>query len=508
MLRPSNYFSQMDDPPRCIEGQGALVVTKVYDVVLGVLFALLPSLTIAYVALYQDPTRTLVSYLFHDVAIFIACVTSGFIAYVTWKSYRYSGELLLRWLAMGFLGFTLTYMMHGLFTHQSEHHMVLFLIYGPVSRVVLGACVLIGLLYYGRPQHPRHVIERKGFWVKGIVLWLLLDVILALLATSPMLDPAPIWLFAGWAEVLGAPEGRIQTTRITLEGAAIAFNLASIALILMRARHAPLMLLLAVGQAYFVQASVAFLLGSAWNHQWWLAHAVFAAGFLLMSWGVVQVFQTTGAFARVFSLNDLMRRLVAEKQTTQHALEQLREANELLEKQATTDSLTGIANRKQILHWVETERERVLSTGSPLSVLLLDVDRFKQINDRLGHSGGDRALIALVQAIASVLRPADRLGRLGGEEFLILLPESPAGNALQVAEQVRAAIEAEPLVVQGESVAITASIGVATLPVDGASTDAVVAVADKRMYEAKRSGRNRVVGSTSAGTSVTAVRSA
>jgi len=508
MLRPSNYFSQMDDPPRCIEGQGALVVTKVYDVVLGVLFALLPSLTIAYVALYQDPTRTLVSYLFHDVAIFIACVTSGFIAYVTWKSYRYSGELLLRWLAMGFLGFTLTYMMHGLFTHQSEHHMVLFLIYGPVSRVVLGACVLIGLLYYGRPQHPRHVIERKGFWVKGIVLWLLLDVILALLATSPMLDPAPIWLFAGWAEVLGAPEGRIQTTRITLEGAAIAFNLASIALILMRARHAPLMLLLAVGQAYFVQASVAFLLGSAWNHQWWLAHAVFAAGFLLMSWGVVQVFQTTGAFARVFSLNDLMRQLVAEKQTTQHALEQLREANELLEKQATTDSLTGIANRKQILHWVETERERVLSTGSPLSVLLLDVDRFKQINDRLGHSGGDRALIALVQAIASVLRPADRLGRLGGEEFLILLPESPAGNALQVAEQVRAAIEAEPLVVQGECVAITASIGVATLPVDGASTDAVVAVADKRMYEAKRSGRNRVVGSTSAGTSVTAVRSA
>lgn len=508
MLRPSNYFSHIDDPPQCIEGQSVLVVTKVYDVVLGVLFALLPSVTIAYIALFQDPTRTLVSHLFHDVAIFIACLTSGFIAYVTWKSYRYSGEVLLRWLAMGFLGFTLTYMMHGLFTHQSEHHMVLFLIYGPVSRVVLGACVLIGLLHYGRPQHQRPVIERKGFWLKGIVLWLLLDVILALLATSPMLDPSPIRLFAGWADILGAPEGRIQVTRFALEGCAIAFNLASIALILARARHAPLMLLLAIGQAYFVQASIAFLLGSVWNHQWWLAHAVFAAGFLMMSWGVVQVFQTTGAFARVFSLNDLMRQLVAEKRTTQSALEQLRKANELLEKQATTDSLTGIANRKQILRWVETERERVLSTGSPLSVLLLDVDRFKQINDRLGHSGGDRALMAVVQAIASVLRPADRLGRLGGEEFLILLPEAPAGHALQVAEQVRAAIEARPVMVEDELNAITASIGVATLPADGTTTDAVVAVADKRMYEAKRAGRNQVVGPASAASSANAVRRA
>lgn len=494
MLRPSNYLSQLGDAPRCIQGRGVLFATRVYDVILGLLFALLPSVTIAYLAWFQDPARTLVSHLFHDGAIFIACLTSGFIAYVTLQSYRHSGEVMLRWLAMGFLGFTLTYMMHGLFTHHSEQHMVLFLIYGPVSRVVLAACVVIALLHYGRPQHPRRVIERKGFWVKGVALWLLLDVVLALLATSPVLDPAPISLFSGWAETLGAPDGRIQATRFALEGTAIAFNLAGIALILARARHAPLMLLLAIGQVYFVQASVAFLLGSAWNHQWWLAHAIFATGFLMMSWGVVQVFQTTGAFARVFSLSDLMQQLVAEKRTTQEALDQLRQANALLERQATTDSLTGVANRKRILARLDAECERAAGSGSPTSVLLLDIDHFKQINDRLGHSGGDRALIAVVEAIASVLRPPDWLGRLGGEEFLILLPETDAGAAMTLAENVRDSVRAQPVRINDEALQVTASIGVATMPMDGATADAVVAAADARMYEAKRAGRNRVIG--------------
>lgn len=506
MLRPSNYLSQHGDAQRCIEGRGVLFATRVYDVILGVLFALLPSVTIAYLALFQDPARTLVSHVFHDGAIFIACLTSGFIAYVTFQSYRHSGEVMLRWLAMGFLGFTLTYMMHGLFTHQSEHHMVLFLIYGPVSRVVLAVCVVIGLLHYGRPQHQRQAIDRKGFWVKGLALWLLLDVVLALLATSPVLDPAPVSLFAGWAEVLGAPDGRIQAIHFALEGTAIAFNLAGIALILARARHAPLMLLLAIGQVYFVQASVAFLLGSAWNHQWWLAHAIFAAGFLMMSWGVVQVFQTTGAFARVFSLSDLMQQLVAEQRTTQEALDQLRKANELLERQATTDSLTGVDNRKRIL--ARLEAERATTSGGPTSVLLLDIDHFKQINDRLGHSGGDSALIAVVQAIASVLRPSDRLGRLGGEEFLILLPETEAGVALTIAESVRSSVSDQPVRIGEEALQITVSIGVATIPTDGTTADAVVAVADGRMYEAKRAGRNRVIGGLANSAPITVVQTA
>jgi diguanylate cyclase (GGDEF)-like protein/PAS domain S-box-containing protein len=167
----------------------------------------------------------------------------------------------------------------------------------------------------------------------------------------------------------------------------------------------------------------------------------------------------------------------------------LREANRQLELLASTDALTGLLNRR---HWFELlEREVVRSTRypSPLSVMILDLDHFKRINDSMGHPAGDAVLIAVSKAVAAGVRGCDFVGRYGGEELVVGLPHTPLDGALIVAERLRRSIE--QLHVLDGRIKVTASIGVASLP--GAEPSAILAAADQALYRAKAAGRNCVI---------------
>jgi diguanylate cyclase (GGDEF)-like protein len=158
--------------------------------------------------------------------------------------------------------------------------------------------------------------------------------------------------------------------------------------------------------------------------------------------------------------------------------------------QATRDALTGTNNRGQI----ESELRRLIKLeerrDGRLSVLLLDVDHFKQINDRHGHDVGDVVLRQLAKAATETLRDSDILGRWGGEEFLAVLPDTPAAAALEVAQRLREAIAAlEPVDASGQRVKVSASVGVAQHQ-PGDSSDVVTKHADLALYQAKESGRN------------------
>lgn len=161
--------------------------------------------------------------------------------------------------------------------------------------------------------------------------------------------------------------------------------------------------------------------------------------------------------------------------------------------QATTDSLTGVFNRRHFLHLAEQELVRAKRYGSPLSLLMLDLDHFKSINDRYGHQTGDAVLQELMRICRKVVRFIDGVGRLGGEEFAILLPDTDIKGAIQLAERLCQSI-AESRIVLGDSagsLSITASIGVATLVTD-CSINELLAAADRELYAAKKAGRNRV----------------
>ena len=175
-----------------------------------------------------------------------------------------------------------------------------------------------------------------------------------------------------------------------------------------------------------------------------------------------------------------------------HDISRRKELEAELRRLATTDSLTGAANRRQFFASTEREARRASRHERPLSLLMLDVDHFKQINDHHGHDVGDRALRRLVSICREELRDTDTVGRLGGEEFGILLPETTLEAAAQVAERLRSALAGDAL-----GVASSVSVGVAEMH-DAEPIQSLVKRADQALYRAKNAGRDRVVVAPSA----------
>jgi diguanylate cyclase (GGDEF)-like protein len=162
-----------------------------------------------------------------------------------------------------------------------------------------------------------------------------------------------------------------------------------------------------------------------------------------------------------------------------------------LRRLATTDVLTGLFNRGHMSDLAENEIARLARSGEQLSFLLLDIDHFKQFNDRYGHDTGDRILERLSTVLAQTLREQDFIGRWGGEEFLVVLTDTGNEQALLTAERIRCTAETHSWVFGELELSVTVSVGVTQYCV-GEDLSAVVARADTALYEAKRLGRNRV----------------
>ncbi len=165
---------------------------------------------------------------------------------------------------------------------------------------------------------------------------------------------------------------------------------------------------------------------------------------------------------------------------------------EELERRAYTDYLTGLANRRYFFEQAETELSRSLRYGRELSILMLDIDHFKQVNDTYGHKVGDLVLQKLSSICQATLRDIDIVGRVGGEEFAVLLPETGREQAMNAAERLRTAIEtAQVTLNSGLPLHFTASLGVAALTEKDANIDMLLNQADQALYQAKNAGRNR-----------------
>jgi two-component system, cell cycle response regulator len=173
--------------------------------------------------------------------------------------------------------------------------------------------------------------------------------------------------------------------------------------------------------------------------------------------------------------------------------EKLEESQAALRMLATMDGLTGVYNRREFNRWMTSEIERSRREGEPVSLIMVDIDYFKKINDTYGHHIGDEALRCVSSLLKQEVRPGDHVARYGGEEFAIILPKTSGTEAMSVAERLRATIEAQPVLLDtGGVLNLTASIGFATFPMHANSENMLMTEADKALYRAKESGRNRV----------------
>jgi diguanylate cyclase (GGDEF)-like protein len=457
------------EPPAALQ-----IVTQAYAGFLLIAVALIPAQAIAYLYFFQDPTLKFEDHLFHEVAIAIATLEGLFITYVTWRCYQSSGEPLLRWLTLGFLGFVLIYALHGAFTGMAHHNIWLFLLYGPASRLAMSILLFVGLLSYRRASDDFEERSNPRTWLIWIAVFLAVDLGVAWIANSD---------FAGYPAV-----------RFSMEGGALVFSTLNVVALLMRRIRSPLMVIYGISVTWFALSSLAFILARPWNHTWWLAHAIFAGGFFLLSYGVVQAFRTTRSFSTIYSQGELLARLSEAMADTQDALQEVQRSNEKLEHLASTDSLTGIGNRRQFIAQTHAEIARAKRSGTALSLLSLDLDHFKRINDRYGHPGGDSVLCEFAQKCLEAVRPYDAVARVGGEEFMVLLPGATLDAACAVGERLRSAISGDTFEVGiPPPVKITISIGVSEFGRDGDTLDAFLGVADQRLYRAKHAGRNCVI---------------
>lgn len=165
---------------------------------------------------------------------------------------------------------------------------------------------------------------------------------------------------------------------------------------------------------------------------------------------------------------------------------------EQLRDQSTRDPLTGLYNRRYFLDFAKREINRSTTTKRPAALISLDVDHFKQFNDEYGHDAGDTVLKALAETLQTMFREGDVPCRLGGEEFIVMLPGATRARAMERAEALRAQIEGLTIRYGGQTLKITASLGVAAYPDDGMVLEALMREADEALYKAKSDGRNRV----------------
>jgi diguanylate cyclase (GGDEF)-like protein/PAS domain S-box-containing protein len=159
---------------------------------------------------------------------------------------------------------------------------------------------------------------------------------------------------------------------------------------------------------------------------------------------------------------------------------------------ATTDSLTGLFNRRHFFELSNLELARSRRNGNPLVMLMMDIDHFKNINDTFGHQAGDTVLETLARFGRTCIRAVDVFGRIGGEEFAILLPETKLEDGVAVAERLRHGVERMQIDADGATLSITVSIGVACALAGSHHFDEILAESDRALYKAKCNGRNRV----------------
>ncbi len=205
--------------------------------------------------------------------------------------------------------------------------------------------------------------------------------------------------------------------------------------------------------------------------------------------------------ARAMAEGDLSRRVRPEGRDELAELGQafntmaaaVESQRERLTREATTDGLTGVPNRRHFMAQAEVEWERCHRHVRALSVLMLDIDHFKNVNDIHGHDVGDAVLKHVAALLGDRVRASDILGRLGGEEFAVLLPETHPADAARLAERLRAAVAGAPCPDAAEPLSVTVSIGLAGTPAPGEAFDVMLKQADEALYAAKEGGRNRVI---------------
>ncbi|NOZ53995.1 MAG: diguanylate cyclase [Gammaproteobacteria bacterium] len=191
---------------------------------------------------------------------------------------------------------------------------------------------------------------------------------------------------------------------------------------------------------------------------------------------------------------EFLARVRAHQKLAQ-TIQELEESRRFLKEQANTDPLTKLANRRNFFQVAASSLSQMQRQNEHFSIIILDIDHFKRINDTYGHQAGDYVLLELAKVLQNAIREGDALARMGGEEFVVASPYTNRLAAIVLSERLRKAVESAEFVYEGNRIPVTISLGIASMAKGGDDVDKLLAVADSRLYLAKQKGRNRICAS-------------
>jgi signal transduction histidine kinase len=340
-------------------------------------FVVAPLLAVLYLWVHQVPPLMYKDVPFHELAVGFASVMGLGIAAIALRCHADTGERFALYLGLGLGGFSILYGFHGAFTRVEFCGPWLFLLYGPASRLVLAACLVIGLMVYDTPPLTTGARLSRRPWLPAVVVVGGVVPGVVLLAASPV---------AG-----------LFVTRLVLEGAAMALCLAGIVMLLLRERPFPMRAPMVVALSLFLESSAVFLLTGAWTHVWWAAHLLLAGGFLVLAHGILRVYLGTRSFATMFSEDEMLARL-SQARDVERTLRAARDAAEMANR-AKTEFLASMS------HELRTPLNAVIGFAETMKLEIhgpLGSPKYLDYADSIGRSGAH--LLALINDILDVSR--------------------------------------------------------------------------------------------------------
>jgi GGDEF domain-containing protein len=392
----------------------------------------------------------------HALLVLLALAIGTATAFICWRGYRVSREASLRWLSLGFLAATLSCAAHGLVPLLAGYQSALFEAFSAICRFELAAGLLAAILAFGRPAEQPDQIDTASFWRR----WTMLLVLGNLLVVG--LDSVPGHLN--------------QDIPVVLNVAIVIIALSAIVAMLRQPIDTPVMNAQLAGLALFGQASVAFLFSRPWDDAWWLGHAVFGAGYAVLSYGMMRGYLAT--------------RSITARQRRQDGGVPGTAAGDA----GPADAPPGTVGRHQFMARAGAELARSLVTHSPLSIVGLSIHRWPSLRRHHGEDDLERIRSRFVANAAELLRPLDVLGATDDEDrYFVLLPDTDMAGACRVAKRIRQAGEDQAIPVGSFALRIGCCAGVAQFGPDGRSPEEVLQVAQARLALAVESGRATII---------------
>ncbi len=339
--------------------------------------------------------------------------------------------------------------------------------------------MLLGGLMASLIWLPESIARRAVVYRLPLVVMLM-----GIVIGSAALHYGPLWSMLD-------DQGRFSASAIWINVLGGGLFLATAVYFLLEKRHLPIQDSPIFFSHYLLlgTSGLMFPLSMLWDGAWWYWHLLRFAAYALV---FLYLFLLSRSEERqLFMLNtELEARVKLRTHQLKTELKERKTIEKMLKHQATHDPLTGLFNRNELERRINDDIARSIRYQHPLSIFMVDIDHFKEINDRYGHANGDRVLRSIAFELERSLRKTDYVARYGGEEFLVVLPETPVTMAVELGERLLRQVANHRANLGDDSVSLTISIGVASYPETAKAWHELLDTADGAMYQAKKDGRN------------------